>query len=125
MGKLVSCADYKRFETVSGIELRCRIPIELLLLHSLRCGRRSGNRSKATIGPYRRSRRIIFYGDKLYIFVFRSQIIHGFLNQIAEFVSDVTKLRRGHANENDFSIGVTEASGFEPSVVGMPADLFF
>src|SRR6266576_5755203 len=59
---------------------------------------------------------------KLYVLVFQSEIVDRFLNQVGVFVAYVTELDGGHADEQNASVGMTEARGLQPGVVGMPID---
>src|SRR4029077_14025326 len=60
---------------------------------------------------------------ELYVLVFEPEIVDRFLNQIGILVTHVTELHGGHPDEQNASVRVTEAGGFQPGVVGMPIDL--
>src|SRR5262245_48876537 len=123
MGKLIACAAYEGVKGITRIELGGGVPVKPLLPGRNRGGSR--NWRKADIGTHRRRRaRILFRGDKLDLLEFRSLCVHGFLDEVAEFVLDVVKLGGRHADKNHVAAGVAEARGLKPGVVGMAADFF-
>src|SRR5579884_2499947 len=125
MGKLVAGADDERSKSIFRAELSSGIPIKSLLPRSRHGRRVSGNGSKAAIRTHRRRSGILFSGDELHVLILRSQSVNGFLDQVAKFFTDVTKLRSRHANKNDFAIDMAETRGLEPCVVRKAGDLFF
>src|SRR6267142_2696740 len=66
--------------------------------------------------------RVVVGCYELHVLVFESEIVDCFLNQIGVLVAYVTELHGGHPDEQNASVGMTEARGLQPSVVGMPID---
>src|ERR1051325_3900699 len=94
MRKLIACADHECVEGVLGTKLCCGVPVKPLLLARGMEGNAAagGDWSKAAVRAHGRRRGIFFRCNELYILIFRRQGIHGFLDQIAEFVADIAKV---------------------------------
>src|SRR5437764_4665346 len=68
---------------------------------------------------------LLFRRDELHVVDRKSQRLDGLLDQVSILFSDMAEFRRGHAHEDFFMFNVAVAGGLQPSVVGVPVDLFF
>src|SRR5438105_5113327 len=122
MRELIAASDYEGIEGVAGIQLGGAVPIESGLVST--CSRGRGHRKPAIV-THGRGGRIIFWRDKLYVLVFKTKIIDGFLDEVCILVTYVAEFRRGHAHEQNAPAGMAVPRGFQPGVIGVPVNLFF
>src|SRR4030095_9303881 len=73
---------------------------------------------------HRRCRWVIVRRNELHVLVFESAVIDGLLDQVGIFVAYMPKLDRRHADEQNASVCMAEACGFQPGVVGVPVHFF-